>query len=243
MRALPFAAAALLAIATASQAGEVAIGWDADLARPPDREAYERQLRAIVNDARARVVAELGMEPGPSLSVKVHSRAGYQRQFGSDAVHEDAARFVGEVVHVNGGARLDDRLAGVVVHELVHAALDARGTASALPRWLDEGLAERAGWRRRGLETPAPNQVAELKQARERQELVPLPRTGEMSRLGYLESWAAVVFLEGKVGRERLTAAVRATLGGEPFEKALRREAGLSPEDVDRGFEAWVGTL
>lgn len=243
MRAWPFVAAALLATAAAARADEVAIGWDADLVRPPDRDAYERQLRAIVTDARARVVAELGMEPGPLLSVNVHSRAAYERRFGSDAAHLDAARFVGEVVHVNGGARLDDRLAGVVVHELVHAALDARGTASALPRWLDEGLAERAGWRRRGIETPAPNQVAELKQARERKELVPLPRTGELSRLGYLQSWAAVVFLEGRVGRERVVSAVRATLGGEPYEKALRRETGLSPEDVDRGFEAWVGTL
>ena len=72
---------------------------------------------------------------------------------------------------------------------------------------------------------------------------MPLPGTGELSRLGYLKAWAAVVFLEGKVGRERVLATVRATLGGEPFEKALRREAGLSLEDVDRGFEAWVGGL
>ena len=70
-----------------------------------------------MTDARARVVAELGMEPGHLLSVKIHSRAGYERRFGSDSVHRDAARFVGEVVHVNGGARLDDRLAGLVVHE------------------------------------------------------------------------------------------------------------------------------
>jgi hypothetical protein len=177
------------------------------------------------------------------LSVTVHSRAGYERRFGSDAVHLDAARFVGEVVHVNGGARLDDRLAGVLVHEMVHAALDARGTARALPRWLDEGLAERAAWRKRGVESPAPNQVAELRQARERRELVPLARSGELSRLGYLTSWAAVVFLEGKFGGERVMAAVRATLAGEPFEKALRRETGWSPEDVDRAFEEWVGRL
>ncbi len=236
-------AAALLALASAARAADVAVSWDADLAQPGDRQAYERQLLEMARDARARAVAETGLEPGPLLSVKVHSRAGYERRFGSDAVHLDAARFVGEVVHVNGGARLDDRLAGLLVHEMVHAALDARGTASALPRWLDEGLAERAGWRKRGLESPAPNQVMELKQARERKELVPLPRSGEVSRLGYLTSWAAVVFLEGEFGRERVMAAVRATLAGEPFERALRRETGLSPEGVDRAFEDWVGRL
>ncbi len=72
---------------------------------------------------------------------------------------------------------------------------------------------------------------------------MPLARSGELSRLGYLTSWAAVVFLEGRFGRERVMAAVRATLAGEPFEKALRRETGLSPEDVDRAFDAWVGRL
>ena len=85
--------------------------------------------------------------------------------------------------------------------------------------------------------------MAELKQARERKELVPLPGTGELSRLGYLRSWAAVVFLEGKAGRERVLATVRATLGGEPFGKALRRECAMSPEELDAAFEAWVGGL
>jgi hypothetical protein len=243
MRPLLAATALAAALAAAAGAAEVAVTWDADLAPPADPAAYERHLRAIVADARARVVAALGMEPGPLLSVKVHSRAGYERRFGAEAAHRDAARFVGEVVHVNGGARLDDRFAGLVVHEMVHAALDARGTASALPRWLDEGLAERLSWTRRGQGFPAPNQVAELKQARERKELVPLPRAGELSRLGYLKSWAALVFLEGKVGRERVVAAVRATLGGEPFEKALRRECSLSPAELDSAFEAWGGGL
>ena len=237
------AAAAGLAAALAAGAAEVTVTWDADLAPPADPAAYERQLRGIVSDSRARVASALGMEPGHLLSVNIHSRAGYERLFGRGAAHLDAARFAGEIVHVNGGARLDDRFAGVVVHEMVHAALDARGTAWALPRWLDEGLAERLSWRRRGLEAPAPNQVAELKQARERKELVPLPRAGELSRQGYLKAWAAVVFLEGKFGREPVMAMVRATLGGEPFEKAVRTEIGLSPEDVDRAFEAWVGGL
>lgn len=239
------AAAALAAALAAGDAGaaEVAVTWDTDVAPPSDTVAYERQLRAIVADARARVVTALGMEPGPLLSVKIHSRAGYERRFGAEAAHRDAARFVGEEVHVNGGARLDDRLAGLVVHEMVHAALDARGTASALPRWLDEGLAERLSWSRRGQGSLAPNQVAELKQARERKELVPLPRAGELSRLDYQRSWAAVVFLEGKVGRERVVATVRATLGGEPFEKALRRECAMSPEELDGAFDAWVGGL
>ncbi len=235
--------ATALAAASPVRGADVAIAWDPDLARPDDRAAYERTLRGMVQDARARVVAGLGMEPGPELTVKVHSRAGYERAFGADAAREDAARFVGEVVHVNGGARLDDRLAGLLVHELTHAALDAGGKARTLPRWLDEGLAERLSWQRRGQDGPTPGQAAELKQARERKELVPLPADRELDRSGYLRSWAAVVFLERRYGRDRVMATVRATLGGEPFEKALRRELSLSTGELDRDFAAWVGGL
>jgi hypothetical protein len=236
-------AAAGLLLATGARGAEVAVSWDAELAPPEGRATYEARLRAIVEEARARVVAGLGLEPGPGIAVAVHTRAAFEARFGADAARLDLARFVGDTIHVNGGARLDDRLAGVVVHELCHAALDSRGTARSLPRWLDEGLAERLSWQRRGLESPAPNQVAELRQARERKALVPLPREGELSRLDYLRSWAAVVFLEQRVGRARLLAVVRATLAGEPFDRALARELSLTPEEVDRGFDAWVGGL
>jgi hypothetical protein len=236
------AAAGLLA-ALVARGADVAIEWDPELARPDERAAYERTLRGMVQDARARVVAGLGMEPGPQLTVKVHSRAGYEREFGADAAREDAARFLGEVVHVNGGARLDDKLAGLLVHELAHAALDAGGRARALPRWLDEGLAERLSWQRRGQDGPSPGQVAELKQAREARTLVPLSGERELDRSGYLKSWAAVVFLERRHGRERVLAMVRATLAGEPFEKAMRRELSLSTEELERDFAAWVGAM
>jgi hypothetical protein len=243
----PLLLVAILAAAPATPVppapAEVPVSFDPDLARPDDRAAYERTLREMVRDARARAAAGLGMEPDPGIKVRVHSRAAYEREFGAEAAGHDAASFRGEVIHLNGGARLDDRVAGLLVHEMVHAALDAGVRARQLPRWLDEGLAERLGRRMRGLEAPSPGQVAELRQAREARRLVPLPRDGELDPFGYLRCWAAVVFLEQRSGRERVMAVVRATLGGEEFERALRRETGLSQEDVDREFEAWVGKL
>lgn len=229
--------------APAAAPGVVPVSFDADLAPAGGEQSFEAELREMVRDARARVVAGLGMEPDPGVSVQVHSRAEFERRFGADAARIDRARFEGDVIHVNGSGRLDDRIAATLVHELGHAALDAKGAERRLPRWLDEGLCERLSWQRRGLARPAPDQVAELRQARERRQLVPLPAEGELSRTGYLVSWAAVVWLEGKAGRDRLLAAVRATLAGEPFEAAARRELGMGQEDVERGFEAWVGGL
>lgn len=235
--------AAIVGLAAAARAGDPAVGWDADLTRPADREAYERRLLAIVKDARTRVAAGLGIDPPPTLSVQVHSRAGFERAFGARAGEREAARMTGEVIHLNGGSRLDDRLAGLLVHEMTHATLDARGTAAALPLWVEEGLADRLSWDLRGLAEPSPGQIAELRQARDRGALLPLPTTGELTPLQYLASWAAVVHLEKRVGREKVLAAVRSALGGEPFEKALRRESGMSPEEAERAFERWVGSL
>jgi hypothetical protein len=233
----------LLAPAAQARAAEPTVGWDPDLARPADREAYERTLLAIVKDARGRVAAGLGIEPPPTLAVQVHSRAGFERAFGARAGEREAARMTGEVIHLNGGSRLDDRLAGLLVHEMSHATLDARGTAAAVPLWIDEGLADRLSWDLRGQAGPSPGQVAELRQARDRGALLPLPTAGELTPLQYLASWAAVVFLEKRVGREKFLAAVRASLAGEPFDKAFRRESGMSPEEAEREFEKWVGTL
>jgi hypothetical protein len=235
----------LLVLGVAAAAGvargaEVQIAWDPELARPADRDAYERQLREIVRDAQAGASSELGLELRQPLTVKVHSRAGFEREFGTEAVQVDAARFVGNVIHLNGGARLDDRLAGLVVHEVVHALLDDRGTAASLPRWLDEGLAERLSWKRRGVSDLAPNQLAELKQAGERRTLLPLPTARELTPFGYLKSFAAVLFLEARFGREKVLALTRATLAGEPFERASRRELGWSTADLEREFAAWV---
>lgn len=240
------AAAAGLALAAAwgtARAGDVEIAWDPDLAFPHDREGYERRLREIVTASHAQVSAELGLELRRTITVKVHSRARFEQAFGTEAAFVEAALYTRQVVHVNGGSRLDDRFAGLVVHEMTHAVFDHRGTAGALPMWLNEGLAERLSWKRRGLDGLAPNQVAELKQARGRGALTPLPVAGDMTRFGYLQCYAAVLFLEKRVGRAELLAVVRRTLEGEPFERLLERELRMSTPEVERELAAWVDRL
>ncbi len=217
-----------------------AVSWEAGLARPEDREGYERRLVAMVREARARVAAELGLDPPSTLAVTVHTREGFEKAFGADAAGNHAARLEGTTIHLNGGARQDDRMAGLLAHEMVHLALDARGTVAAIPLWVEEGLADRVSWSLRGQEAPSTGQRAELRQARDRGELLPLPTGGRLSRLQYLASWAAVVVLEGRSGRDRLASAIRAALDGEPFDRALRRETGWTAADAEREFDRWV---
>ncbi|HET6923964.1 MAG TPA: hypothetical protein VFI16_12525 [Anaeromyxobacteraceae bacterium] len=219
------------------------IGWDPDLAFEHDRESYQRTLSGIVDEAWRVARAETGLAPRRAPRVRVHSRAGYERAFGSGAAWNFGAHYSRGEIHVNGGNRLDDRFAGGIAHEMVHAVLDHQGTAWRLPTWLDEGLAERVAWQRKGLPDLAPNQVLELQYHGRERALVPLPTRGHLTRAGYLHCYAAVLFVERKAGREKLLAVVRRTLEGEPFEKALDRETRWSTADLEREFADWVEHL
>ncbi len=218
------------------------IAWDQDLAFEHDRENYQRMLAGIVDEAWRLAQAETGLSTQRTVKVRVHSRAGYEQAFGTGAAWNRGAHYSRGEIHVNGGNRLDDRFAGGMAHEMVHAVLDSQGTAWRLPTWVNEGLAERVGWRRKGLTDLAPNQVEALKYAGRQRLLTPLPTRG-LAREQYLHCYAAVLFVERKAGMDKLLALVRRTLEGEPFERALDRETRWSQADLEREFVDWVDHL
>lgn len=236
-------ALAALAAPAGADPPAVEIAWDPDLAFEHDRENYQRMLSSIVDEAYRQASAETGFTLRRALRVRVHSRAGYERAFGSGAAWNRGAHYARGEIHVNGGNRLDDRFAGGITHEMVHAVLDHRGTAWRLPTWLNEGLAERAAWQRKGLQDLAPNQVAEIQYAGRQRVLTPLPLQGHLTRAGYLRCYAAVLFVEKKAGKEKLLAVVRRTLEGEPFERALDGETRWSMASLESDFASWVEHL
>ncbi|HEU4385527.1 MAG TPA: hypothetical protein VFR85_18725 [Anaeromyxobacteraceae bacterium] len=235
--------AALRSAAAPADPSAPEIAWDQDLAFEHDRENYQRTLSGIVDGAWRLAQAETGLAPRRGVKVRVHSRAGYERAFGTGAAWNRGAHYSRGEIHVNGGNRLDDRLAGGMAHEMVHAVLDHQGTAWRLPTWLNEGLAERVGWKRMGLDDLAPNQVLELQYHGRERALVPLPTHGPIGKAEYLHSYAAVLFVEKKAGRGTLLAVVRRTLEGEPFEKALDAETRWTVADLEREFADWVAHL
>lgn len=218
------------------------IAWDQDLAFEHDRENYQRALSRIVEEAWRLAQTETGLALRRPVKVRVHSRAGYEQTFGTGAAWNRGAHYLRGEIHVNGGNRLDDGFAGGIAHEMVHAVLDHRGTAWRLPTWLNEGLAERVAWQRKGLADLAPNQVEELKYAGRQRVLTPLPLRG-LAREQYLHCYAAVLFVEQKAGKEKLLAVVRRTLEGEAFERALDGETRWSTADLEREFADWVDHL
>jgi len=229
----------LIAASMASTEAPVLMSWDQDLAFDYDRENYQRTLTDIVLKSYSMVQAEMGWALQRPLRIQVYAPAHYEKQFGAAAAATRGAHYRQGAIYVNGGRRLDDRFAGVMIHELTHAFIDYRGTGHQIPIWLNEGFAERLYWKREGFDTFAPNQVMSLQAARRQGTLTPLPTSGVV-KLDYLQFYAAALFVETKVGKDKLLAVMRRTLEGEPFERALDREVRWTISDLEREFLAWV---
>ncbi len=235
-------AAALTALAAARvSAAEIAISWDPDLAFEWDRARYEQTLRELIRRSEGEVAAWLGFERTRPLVVRVLTRPRYEQAFGSVQAANAGAHYARGAIHVNGGARLDGWFAGMLTHELTHAWLDDLGTGHRLPGWLNEGIAERLGYRTRGQDGLTTGQRQELEVALQERRLVPLGAAA--GRFRYLQGYAAVLFLEQKVGKEALLAVVRRTMRQGTFEQALDAELRWKPKDLDAAFATWVDRL
>ncbi len=224
-----------------TSAAPVEIAWAQELAAEHDRQHYDRELRETVASSLELASTALGLRPAGPLRGAVLTTAAYEARCGSEAAFTDGACYEAGTVFANGASRFGDRLSGIVVHAMAHAVLDYRGTANRLPMWLNEGLAERLSWRRQGLDDLAPNQREGVRSTA--RELVPLPTWGANLRFTYLQCYAAALFLERRVGRDKLLAVVRRTLDGESFERALDQETRLTPADLEREFVAWAEHL
>jgi hypothetical protein len=237
------AVAALLGTPRAARAGDVDVSWDRDLAFEWDRAGYEKSLGELVRSSQDEVSAWLGWTLTGRLQVHVLTRERYEAQFGSDAAWNRAAHYARGAIYVNGGARLDGSFQGMMVHETAHAFLDHAGTGGRLPAWVNEGIAERLGFRRRAQEALATTQVGQLEDALEHGFLTPLPARGPLSRFGYLQSFATILYLEQKYGKDQLLRVVRRTLDKGSFEQALDAELRLSVAQLEGGFRYWVDHL
>jgi hypothetical protein len=232
-----------LAASARAASPEILIDWDKDLAFDWDRENYERTIRALVEQAHAEASSWLGMPLRRPLTIRVLTPARYEATFGDEQARRCGAHYSSGTIYTNGGARLDAWFAGMLSHELAHALVDVRGTGARLPMWLNEGIAERVEAQRRGTDRLDGVQVNRLESALDQRTLVPLPRGYPLSEFGYLQCFAAILFLEAELGHEKLTATIRRAVEGAGFEKALESEAGWTPRKVEEGFAHWVDHL
>jgi hypothetical protein len=95
----------------------------------------------------------------------------------------------------------------------------------------------------RGQHDLATAQVQQLETALEQDQLLPLPIGGGMTPFRYLQAFAAVLFLEKKVGKPALLSLVHRVMKQGTFEQALDAELRWTMKDVEEGFAYWVDHL
>lgn len=234
---------ALLALSASARAAQVDIAWDPGLAFDFDRGHYEALMQQIASQGYGEASAFVGLARDKPLRLFVYTHEHYEKEFGTSAEISRGAHYFRDAIYVNGGSRLDSHFAGTLAHEMTHALLDYRGTAHALPVWLNEGLAERVSWLHQGLADLANSQATTIKAAREHGSLTPLQARDYLSPFGYLQSWAAVLFMEQKLGRKTLLAVAKKTLDGLPFERALYQETQWTQGELEQAFNDWAEQL
>jgi tetratricopeptide (TPR) repeat protein len=132
-------------------------------------------------------------------------------------------------------------LAAVLAHELAHVLVRvaSRGTA---PAWLHEGVAQWCEGRRlparsvSGALGDGPAGSLDALERRFRRKL-----DAAAARATYAEALSVVEYLLVARGDGALRCVLARLAQGRSLPEALRREAGLSPEELYAGWRRWVG--
>ena len=102
---------------------------------------FEQQVLDELERAYDELERWLGLRPQRQIAVVVYDPARFDAAF-AGRFRFPAAGFYEGVIRVRGDTRLTDKLARVLHHEIVHAALDAAAPTLWLPGWVNEGAAE-----------------------------------------------------------------------------------------------------
>jgi len=217
-------------------AGAFRLRLDADLAEASP--GLAQTVLAHLAEARSDAAARLGFAPSEPTGVVLYGRAAYRDVHADRFTFPTVGFFDGEI-HVSSAARPGAELRALLFHELVHAFFRERSGGDR-PYWLNEGLAELAGRRARGLAGLTRSERAELRARARDGRWIPLESlvTGfqgldaEGADGAYLASAAAAEWILARTTpatRARLVAAIAAGSA----DAALRRAAGVDTRGLD----------
>ena len=200
--------------------------------------AYGDQVIELLEGARDRVRETLGRTLGRPLEVHVYTRGHYLEQYRHRFGFATVGFYDGAIHAVSSRQPRRDLLA-LLAHEYVHAVFkETLGTHR--PFFVNEGIAEREEDRIRGRPRLPRGEWRRLLDALRERSWIPLSELvpgfgtlqGKRAQLAYLESRAAIEFLEG-----RYPGFVARWLGrcdaGERWERALQLETGWLAGELD----------
>jgi hypothetical protein len=211
--------------------------------------AYAQAALDIATSSLARISQELSVTPPDPLHLYLYASTddlqgallSRQREWiGGEAFPELDTLLI--AVSPEDGYTLVMRR--IIPHEITHILLHhATGGATArVPPWLSEGLATF------NEELPDPDAALILQAALDEDRLIPLdtlcgtfPSDTEQARLAYAQSASLVRFVRDFYGEQALAGLVSAYAGGMSCRGAVDRVLGLSLEQLDSRWRAYLG--
>ncbi|HVF39535.1 MAG TPA: tetratricopeptide repeat protein [Gemmatimonadaceae bacterium] len=217
-----------------------------------DREAalLSPYLLELLDEGYQKMAARYGYEPPTPIRLEVYRSHGdfsvrtvglpglgaLGVSFGSVlAMHSPSARQVGEY---NWGS--------TVWHELAHA-FTLGMTNHRIPRWLSEGISvleerrARPGW---GADTPMGFLVAyargRMPPVSRMNDAFTRPAFPEQIVLAYYQASLVCEMIEKQFGPRAMVDILKAYRGGESTERVMRAALKVSPEELDKRFDAYV---
>jgi hypothetical protein len=207
---------------------------------------FEQGVLQVLEQAYQALDDRLGLRPARRIEVLIYDAAVFDQTFGG-LFRFPAAGFYSGVIRVRGATWVDETLARVLHHELVHAALGAVAPGAAIPGWLNEGLAEWFEARSSGKRHLSPWEEAALRGAAAAGHLPSLAELAapsfaglgpEGASLAYLESYAFVAFLARSHGEPALERLASQIADGRDLERAFRRVFGADLARLEARFLA-----
>jgi hypothetical protein len=200
---------------------------------------FPRQVLGYLEEARSAGEARLGVVPAEATAVVLYGRAAYLRAHQHRFSFQTVGFFDGRI-HVVSAAHPAGELRSLLFHEYTHA-LFREATGGDRPFWLNEGLAELAERRSRGMPALSRGERILLREQAAGSGWIPLrqlaPSFGglsdEQARVAYLEATAAAEWIEShtdRAARARLLALVGQ---GRSDDEALRAVLGRDTDALD----------
>ncbi len=217
---------------------------DAELDRT--RADYAKTVLRYLEDARAQVSADLGVEPEEPLGVVFYGRARYDREHRHRFSFATVGFFDGRI-HVASPAHPSGELRSLLFHEYAHA-LYREQTGSDRPYWLNEGLAERIERRSRRVPPSTHGERAALRARIESDSWIPLRSiarsfsglTDEDARIAYLESVVVADWIESRTDRLQRARLLSRLGSGFSIDQALHEMLGMDTDELDAAVQAEI---
>jgi len=237
----------LIALLCVVTAGERLVEAPFVIEFDPGRDALARRSLAVLQEARAEVAKRLPCGDAPVRVVICSTMASFERSTrlrSRGHLVEGVARSEQGVIVVKapGLRRQAFDYAGTLRHELIHVLLARNTDVSALPRWLNEGLAMTVGgdYRWESMFRVARMHLGgRIIPYRELNLELAAPHTDLAFGDAYAQSLSMTRFLRDRIGEEglwQLVGALRTTT----FSRALEDKTGLTPWQL---HEAWEHSL